>query len=125
MTTASKKEDVPQDGIWGQVEQEELMKEGSGVDEVSCIHQVSSLRGVLTLQIVAIDKKGGEKFTVWKRDGSAKRDLGDDVSDIDQADDGTLDNINEISNPDLFQRDNMQTCMSDEEYAEFDDEVNW
>lgn len=108
MTPAKTKAEIPQDGIWGRVEQPELQAEGSGCNSVRTpnSHLTASDN---VLKIVAIDPTGKPQFTVWRRDGRTD-----------------VDNVAESSNlSTLERRDNMQTCYPDEELAKVDDVVDW
>lgn len=75
---------------------------------------------------MTIDRKGEEKFQVWKRDGSAKREDDEGFNSRLKVRDGVSSNIaRSVDEWELAKRDNMQTCMSDEEYAAFDGIIDW
>ncbi len=75
---------------------------------------------------MTIDRKGEENFQVWKRDGSAKREVDEGLNSRLKVRDGVSSNTARgVDEWDLAKRDNMQTCMSDEEYAAFDGIIDW
>ena len=74
---------------------------------------------------MAINTKGNEKFRIWNRDGSAKRELDEGFKSGLQVEDGvSLNMARAVDEWDLAKSYNMQTCMSDEEYAAFDDIID-
>jgi hypothetical protein len=74
---------------------------------------------------VAIDRNGKEKFPAWKRGGSAKREVDEGFNFGLKVRDGVSSNIaRAVDGWDLAKRDNLQTCMSNEEYAAFDDIID-
>ncbi len=75
---------------------------------------------------MAIDRKGKEKFPICKRGGSAKCEVVGGFHSGLQFEDGVCSNMAPtVDEWDLAKRDNMQICMSDEEYAAFDDIIDW
>ncbi len=77
------------------------------------------------VQIWAIDQNGHETFMIWQRDLAMKREAGQELDSAPEMVEGRSPADTDEAGLDLLRRANMQTCMSDAEYAQYDNEVNW
>ena len=62
---------------------------------------------------------------IWQRDLAMKREAGQGLDSAPETVEGRSPAITDLAGLDLLRRANMQTCMSDEEYVQYDNEINW